>query len=213
MDSQHSATSETSAFGRSSGGPLSGIVIADFGRVLAGPYCTMLLADLGATVIKIESPAGDETRAWRPPVRGNDSTYFLSINRNKTSIKLDLRDPDDRRTAQRIAERADVVVENFKPGDLVRYGLDYDTVAATNKDVVYASITGFGTAGGAQLPGYDLLIQALSGLMDLTGRAGHRTLPVRALRCSTSSPACTPASASSPRCGTGTASGKASWWK
>lgn len=169
MDSQHSAAPETSAFGRSSAGPLSGILIADFGRVLAGPYCTMLLADLGATVIKIESPAGDETRAWRPPTRGDDSTYFLSINRNKTSIKLDLRDPDDRRTAQRIAERADVVVENFKPGDLVRYGLDYDTVSATNKDVVYASITGFGTAGGAQLPGYDLLIQALSGLMDLTG--------------------------------------------
>jgi crotonobetainyl-CoA:carnitine CoA-transferase CaiB-like acyl-CoA transferase len=169
MDSQHSAASETSAFGRSAGGPLSGIVIADFGRVLAGPYCTMLLADLGATVIKIESPAGDETRAWKPPTRGEDSTYFLSINRNKTSIKLDLRDPDDRLTAQRIAERADVVVENFKPGDLVRYGLDYDTVVATNKDVVYASITGFGTAGGAQLPGYDLLIQALSGLMDLTG--------------------------------------------
>ena len=169
MDSQHSATTDSSVFGRSSDGPLSGIVIADFGRVLAGPYCTMLLADLGATVIKIESPAGDETRAWRPPTRGDDSTYFLSINRNKTSIKLDLRDPDDRRTAQRIAGRADVVVENFKPGDLVRYGLDYDTVAATNKDVVYASITGFGTAGGAQLPGYDLLIQALSGLMDLTG--------------------------------------------
>ena len=118
MDSQHSATSERPVFGRSSDGPLSGILIADFGRVLAGPYCTMLLADLGATVIKIESPAGDETRAWKPPTRGNDSTYFLSINRNKTSIKLDLRDPEDRRTAQRIAERADVVVENFKPGDL-----------------------------------------------------------------------------------------------
>lgn len=169
MDSKQSTTSETSVFGRSSDGPLSGIVIADFGRVLAGPYCTMLLADLGATVIKIESPLGDDTRAWRPPTHGDDSTYFLSVNRNKTSIKLDLRDPDDRRTAQRIAERADVVVENFKPGDLARYGLDYDTVSASNKDVVYASITGFGTAGGAQLPGYDLLIQALSGLMDLTG--------------------------------------------
>lgn len=169
MDSQYSTTSEASIFGRSSDGPLSGILIADFGRVLAGPYCTMLLADLGATVIKIESPAGDDTRAWRPPIHRDDSTYFLSINRNKTSIKLDLRDADDRRTAQRIAERADVVVENFKPGDLARYGLDYDAVSATNKDVVYASITGFGTAGGAQLPGYDLLIQALSGLMDLTG--------------------------------------------
>jgi crotonobetainyl-CoA:carnitine CoA-transferase CaiB-like acyl-CoA transferase len=169
MDTQYSATSDMSVFGRSSDGPLSGILIADFGRVLAGPYCTMLLADLGATVIKIESLGGDETRAWRPPTYGDDSTYFLSINRNKTSIKLDLRDSDDRRTAQRIAERADVVVENFKPGDLVRYGLDYDTVSVTNKDVVYASITGFGTAGGAQLPGYDLLIQALSGLMDLTG--------------------------------------------
>ena len=169
MDSQHSATPETSAFGRSSGGPLSGILIADFGRVLAGPYCTMLLADLGATVIKIESPAGDETRAWRPPTRGNDSTYFLSINRNKTSIKLDLRDPEDRRTAQRIAERADVVVENSALGDPKQWGLDAAPVAATNNPVVSASIWGLGAAGGAQLPGYDLLIQALSGMMDLTG--------------------------------------------
>ncbi|WP_240987057.1 CoA transferase [Arthrobacter sp. Soil736] len=156
-------------FGRTGSGPLSGLLIADFGRVLAGPYCTMLLADMGATVVKIESPDGDETRAWKPPVRDGQSTYYLSINRNKGSIALDLQDPDDRLIAQDIAGRADVVVENFKPNGLGRFGLDYDTVAATNPRVVYASITGFGTAGGASLPGYDLLVQALSGLMSLTG--------------------------------------------
>jgi crotonobetainyl-CoA:carnitine CoA-transferase CaiB-like acyl-CoA transferase len=156
-------------FGRKGSGPLSGVLVADFGRVLAGPYCTMLLADMGATVVKIESPDGDETRAWKPPVRDGESTYYLSINRNKGSIALDLRDEDDRRIAQDIAQRADVMVENFKPNCLERYGLDYDSVAKTNPEVIYASITGFGTAGGASLPGYDLLVQALSGLMSLTG--------------------------------------------
>jgi crotonobetainyl-CoA:carnitine CoA-transferase CaiB-like acyl-CoA transferase len=162
-------TATSDMFGRTGSGPLSGLVIADFGRVLAGPYCTMLLADMGATVVKVESPDGDETRAWKPPVREGQSTYYLSINRNKRSISLDLRNPDDRQIAQDIAGRADVVVENFKPNGLGRFGLDYDTVAATNPRVVYASITGFGTAGGASLPGYDLLVQALSGLMSLTG--------------------------------------------
>jgi crotonobetainyl-CoA:carnitine CoA-transferase CaiB-like acyl-CoA transferase len=156
-------------FGRKGSGPLSGLLVADFGRVLAGPYCTMLLADMGATVVKIESPDGDETRAWKPPVRDGESTYYLSINRNKGSIALDLRDEDDRRIAQDIAQRADVMVENFKPNSLERFGLDYQSVAKTNPEVIYASITGFGTAGGASLPGYDLLVQALSGLMSLTG--------------------------------------------
>jgi crotonobetainyl-CoA:carnitine CoA-transferase CaiB-like acyl-CoA transferase len=156
-------------FGRKGSGPLSGLLVADFGRVLAGPYCTMLLADMGATVVKIESPDGDETRAWKPPVREGESTYYLSINRNKGSIALDLRDGDDRRIAQDIARRADVMVENFKPNSLERFGLDYESVAVTNPEVIYASITGFGTAGGASLPGYDLLVQALSGLMSLTG--------------------------------------------
>ncbi|MFA5608249.1 MAG: CoA transferase [Leucobacter sp.] len=152
---------------RSETGPFAGVLVADFGRVLAGPYCTMLLADLGATVIKVESPLGDETRSWTPPQYRDEATYFLSVNRNKQSVTLDLRKPEDLRLAQRLAERADVVTENFKPGRLERFGLD--SVARTNPDVVYASITGFGTEGGADLPGYDLLVQALSGLMSLTG--------------------------------------------
>ncbi len=156
-------------FGRSGTGPLSGVLVADFGRVLAGPYCTMLLADLGATVIKIESPDGDETRSWRPPVHDGEATYYLSVNRNKHSIVLDLADAADLGIARQIAERADVLVENFKPGGFARFGLDYDTVAATNPGIIYTSITGFGTAAGASLPGYDLLVQAMSGMMDLTG--------------------------------------------
>jgi len=173
LDDAESLTSELPAaadmFGRVGSGPLSGLLVADFGRVLAGPYCTMLLADMGATVVKIESPEGDETRNWKPPVRDDQSTYYLSINRNKRSISLDLENLDDRGIAQDIASRADIVVENFKPNGLARFGLDYDAVNASNPEVVYASITGFGTAGGASLPGYDLLVQALSGLMSLTG--------------------------------------------
>jgi crotonobetainyl-CoA:carnitine CoA-transferase CaiB-like acyl-CoA transferase len=151
------------------GGPFDGLLVADFGRVLAGPYCTMLMADLGATVIKVESPLGDETRAYRPPVHEGESTYYLSINRNKRSVVLDFRDPEDLVLAQRLAARADVVTENFKPRGLERYGLDYDTVRQGNPAVIYASITGFGTAGGAGLAGYDLLAQALSGMMSVTG--------------------------------------------
>lgn len=150
-------------------GPLSGLIVADFGRVLAAPYCTMLLADLGATVLKVESPLGDETRTWKPPEVDGQSTYYLSVNRNKQSIVLDFNDPTDLRLAQRLAERADVFIENFKPGGLRRFGLDYPSVAAANPSVIFASITGFGTAGGVDLPGYDLLVQALSGLMSLTG--------------------------------------------
>lgn len=156
-------------FKQSGIGPFAGVLVADFGRVLAGPYCTMLLADLGATVIKVESPLGDETRSWAPPQYGDEATYFLSVNRNKQSVVLDFRQPEDLRLARRLAERADVVTENFKPGGLRKFGLDYDSVVQTNPDVVYASITGFGTEGGAELPGYDLLVQALSGLMSVTG--------------------------------------------
>ncbi|WP_082506992.1 CaiB/BaiF CoA transferase family protein [Arthrobacter sp. Leaf337] len=157
------------AFGRDASGPLAGIVIADFSRVLAGPYCTMLLADMGATVIKVESPSGDETREWKPPVFEGQSTYYLSINRNKRSIALDFGAAGDIETARDIAASADVVIENFKPGGLDRFGLDYASIAELNPAVIYASITGFGTAGGAALPGYDLLVQAMSGLMSLTG--------------------------------------------
>jgi crotonobetainyl-CoA:carnitine CoA-transferase CaiB-like acyl-CoA transferase len=150
-------------------GPLAGLVVADFSRILAGPYATMLLADMGADVIKVESPAGDDTRTWMPPVREDISTYYLSINRNKKSIVLNLKDPDDLATAQRLADRADIVIENFKPGLMARFGLDYESVSARNSGVVYASISGFGTGEGKNYPGYDLMVQAISGLMSLTG--------------------------------------------
>jgi crotonobetainyl-CoA:carnitine CoA-transferase CaiB-like acyl-CoA transferase len=151
-------------------GPLAGLLVADFSRILAGPYATMLLADLGAEVVKVEGPAGDDTRSWTPPVRDGVSTYYLGINRNKRSIALDLKDQDDVATARELARRADVLLENFRPGGLARFGLDYDTVAATNPRIVYASISGFGSGPkGAALPGYDLIVQAISGLMSLTG--------------------------------------------
>jgi crotonobetainyl-CoA:carnitine CoA-transferase CaiB-like acyl-CoA transferase len=150
-------------------GPLGGLLVADFSRVLAGPYATMLLGDLGADVVKVEGPAGDDTRAWMPPLRGDTSTYYLAINRNKRSVALDFRVPDELAAARALASRADVLVENFRPGGLDRFGLDYRSVRATNPAVVYASITGFGTGAGAALPGYDLVIQAMSGLMSLTG--------------------------------------------
>jgi crotonobetainyl-CoA:carnitine CoA-transferase CaiB-like acyl-CoA transferase len=156
-------------FGRRPTGPLAGLVVADLGRVLAGPYCTMLLADMGATVVKVEGPEGDETRNWKPPVRGDDGTYYLSLNRNKHSIRLDFRNADDRAVVQELIHRADVLVENFKPGDLDRFGLDYESVAADNPGLVYASVTGFGRHGGDDLPGYDLLVQGMSGLMSITG--------------------------------------------
>lgn len=149
--------------------PLQGLLIADFSRVLAGPYATMLLGDLGAEVIKVESPGGDDTRTWVPPERDGVSTYYLGINRNKRSIALDFTDEGDLALARELAARADIMIENFKPGGLARFGLDYDTVSADNPGVIYASISGFGTAGGASLPGYDLLVQAASGLMSLTG--------------------------------------------
>src|SRR5271170_5336615 len=150
-------------------GPLSGLLVADFSRVLAGPYCTMLLGDLGADVIKVESPGGDDTRNWVPPVRDGVSTYFLAINRNKRSVVLDLRDDADRAAAVELARRADIMVENFKPGGLARFGLDYASVSAGNPKIIYASITGFGAGGGKDIPGYDLVVQAMSGLMSLTG--------------------------------------------
>jgi crotonobetainyl-CoA:carnitine CoA-transferase CaiB-like acyl-CoA transferase len=151
-------------------GPLSGLLVADFSRILAGPYATMLLGDLGADVVKVEAPGGDDTRSWQPPVREGISTYYLGVNRNKRSIALDLKAPDDLAAAQELARRADVMVENFRPGGLARFGLDYGTVAEQNPGVVYASISGFGSGPkGRALPGYDLIVQAMSGLMSLTG--------------------------------------------
>ncbi|MEO3808278.1 CoA transferase [Sphaerisporangium sp. B11E5] len=153
-------------------GPLSGLLVADFSRVLAGPYATMLLADLGAEVVKVESPGGDDTRTWMPPVRDGVSTYYLGVNRNKRSIALDLTDPADLEVARELARRADIVLENFKPGGLRKYGLDHATVREGNPTVVYASISGFGSGAGASIPGYDLIVQAMSGLMSLTGDPG-----------------------------------------
>jgi crotonobetainyl-CoA:carnitine CoA-transferase CaiB-like acyl-CoA transferase len=155
-------------------GPLAGLLVADFSRILAGPYASMLLGDLGAEVVKVESPGGDDTRTWQPPVRGTESTYYLGVNRNKRSVVLDLKDDSpggDASLARELAARADIVLENFKPGGLRKFGLDYEAVAAANPRVVYASISGFGSGGGAALPGYDLIVQAMSGLMSLTGDA------------------------------------------
>ncbi|GAA4355960.1 CaiB/BaiF CoA transferase family protein [Angustibacter luteus] len=150
-------------------GPLAGLLVADFSRILAGPYATMLLADLGADVVKVEGPRGDDTRGWVPPVHDGVSTYFLGVNRGKRSIALDLRDETDAGLARELARRADVVIENFKPGGLTKYGLDYDTVSAANPAVIYSSISGFGSGAGREVPGYDLMVQAMSGLMSLTG--------------------------------------------
>ena len=151
-------------------GPLAGLLVADFSRILAGPYATMLLADMGAEVVKVEGPGGDDTRTWQPPVRDGISTYYLGVNRNKRSIALDLSDARDLAAAHELARRADVFIENFKPGGLARFGLDYEATSAANPGVVYASISGFGSGPeGAGLPGYDLLVQATSGLMSVTG--------------------------------------------
>lgn len=151
-------------------GVLAGVRVADFSRVLAGPYATMMLADFGADVVKIESPAGDDTRAWRPPVdAAGESTYFASVNRNKRSVVCDLRTPAGLADARRLATTADVVVENFRPGVMEAFGLDEESLRAQNPGLVYCSITGFGRQAGAALPGYDLLVQAVGGLMSITG--------------------------------------------
>ena len=151
-------------------GPLSGVRVADFSRVLAGPHATMILADLGADVIKIESPEGDGTRQWSPPVNAvGQSTYFAGVNRGKRSVALDLRSPEGLERARELAASADVVIENFKPGTMEKFGLGYEAVAAQNPGVVYCSISGFGDAAGKELPGYDLLVQAVGGLMSITG--------------------------------------------
>ena len=165
--SEQDNSKSTSATGRP--GPLAGLLIADFSRVLAGPYCTMLLGDLGATVIKVESPAGDDTRTWLPPERAGVATYYLAINRNKRSVTFDFNDPADLHLAHELAARADILIENFKPGSLKRFGLDYESIQQRNAGIIYTSISGFGTAQGASLPGYDLIVQAVSGLMSLTG--------------------------------------------
>lgn len=152
-------------------GPLAGIRVADFSRVLAGPHATMILADLGADVIKIESPEGDGTRQWSPPVNAvGQSTYFAGVNRGKRSVVCDLRDAEGLARATELASTADVLIENFKPGTMDRFGLGYAALSEQNPGLVYCSISGFGADAGAELPGYDLLVQAVGGLMSITGQ-------------------------------------------
>lgn len=150
---------------------LSGIRILDFSRILAGPYCTMTLGDLGADVIKIEDPqGGDGTRAWGPPFQGDQSAYYLCVNRNKRSLALDLSRPAGRTVARKVAAQADVVVENFKVGKMAEWELDYPSLSRNNPSLIYVSITGYGQDGPwADRPGYDYAIQAMGGLMSITG--------------------------------------------
>jgi len=149
---------------------LSGIRVVDFSRVLAGPYCTMLLADFGAQVIKIEGLDGDDTRQWGPPWLEGESAYYLSVNRNKRSLALDLKNPRGQAIARRLLEKADVLVENFKVGGMAKFGLDYESLSKTNPGLIYCSITGYGQNGPYQSHvGYDFIIQAEGGLMSITG--------------------------------------------
>ena len=158
--------------------PLDGLLVADFSRVLAGPFATMNLADLGATVVKVERPGGgDDTRAWGPPWTEHTSSYFESVNRSKLGLTLDLGDPADLALARELAARADVLVENFRSGTMQRLGLGFEQVRVgdasvgrpANPGIVYASITGYGSGAGAALPGYDFVVQAVGGLMSITG--------------------------------------------
>jgi crotonobetainyl-CoA:carnitine CoA-transferase CaiB-like acyl-CoA transferase len=153
---------------------LHGLLVVDFSRVLAGPLAAMTLGDLGADVIKVESPTGDDTRSWRPPADAQGrASYHHAANRNKRSIVLDLKDADDIELARELCTRADVVISNFKPGTLERFGLDYELIAAVNPAVVYCEISGFGEGAGRELPGYDPLVQAVGGLMSVTGPPGR----------------------------------------
>lgn len=156
--------------------PLSGITVLDLSRVLSGPFCTMQLADMGARVIKVEQPGrGDDTRAWGPPFLGEESAYYLSINRNKESLSLDLKNPDVRAVIDALLDRSDVLVENFRPGTIERLGLAYEQVREQHPRLIYCSISGFGQTGPRRdAPGYDSVVQAEGGLMSVTG---HEELP------------------------------------
>lgn len=162
-------TSRPAASGRTRP-PLHGVRVIDMTRVLAGPFCTMSLGDMGAEVIKVEEPGkGDDTRGWPPFVHG-EATYFLSVNRNKKSLTLDLKAPDGQEILRRLLASADVVVENFRPGTMERLGFGYETLERANPRLIYCSISGFGESGPeAHRPGYDLIVQGESGVMDITG--------------------------------------------
>jgi len=149
---------------------LKGVRVVDLSRAMAGPYCTMMLADAGAEVIKVEPPIGDETRLWGPPFQDGESTYFMSVNRNKRSIVLDLKKEGAKEVLRRLISRADVLVENFRPGVMEKMGFGYEEVSKTNPRIVYCSISGFGQWGPYRdRPGYDLIAYALSGMMSITG--------------------------------------------
>lgn len=159
--------------------PLAGVRVVDLSRVLAGPYATMTLADLGADVVKIEHPAGgDETRTWGPPFAGGESAYFLSVNRGKRSVALDLKDQEGRELALELCARADVVIENFRPGGAVRLGLDYEAVRKHRPGIVYCTISGFGAREPGDRAGYDFTLQAESGLMAITGEPDGEPMKV-----------------------------------
>ena len=153
------------------GGPLAGFTVLDLTRVLSGPYCTMMLADMGARVIKVEQPGkGDDTRGWGPPFQNGESSYFMSVNRNKESVTLNFKHPEGRAVLDRLIAGADVLVENFRPGALERQGLGYDAVSAAHPRLVYCSISGFGQTGPRRSePGYDAVMQGEGGLMSITG--------------------------------------------
>ncbi|HJP80206.1 MAG TPA: CoA transferase [Pseudonocardiaceae bacterium] len=155
------------------GGTLGGLRVLDLSRILSGPFCTMTLADLGADVVKVEDTrGGDDTRSWGPPFQGEDAAYFVSVNRGKRGIAVDLKDPECRALVQQLARTADVVVENFRPGTAARLGLGYEAIAQDNPGIVYASISGYGQTGPFRdEPGYDAIAQALSGVMSVTGEA------------------------------------------
>jgi formyl-CoA transferase len=152
-------------------GPLAGIRVLDLSRVLAGPYCSMVLGDLGADVIKVERPGtGDDTRAWGPPWAGTESAYYLSTNRNKRSLTLDLKAPEAQQIVRDLAARSDVVVENFRPGSLERMGIGYDQLCEVNPALVWATVSGYGRKGpDATKPGYDFVVQGETGIMAITG--------------------------------------------
>ncbi len=154
--------------------PLDGLLVLDLTRALAGPYCTLMLADMGARVIKVETPdGGDDTRGWGPPFIQGESTYFLCINRNKESLTLNLKHPDAQRALWRLIERADVLVENFRPGVMERLGFGYDAVHEANPRLIYASVSGFGQDGPyRERVAYDLILQGMGGLMGTTGEEG-----------------------------------------
>lgn len=160
--------------------PLDDLVVVDLTRALAGPFCTLMLGDLGARVIKVETPdGGDDTRGWGPPFIGAESAYFLTINRNKESLTLNLKDERGRAVLLRAVERADVLVENFRPGIMERFGLDYPTVRRRFPRLIYASISGFGQDGPfRERTAYDLILQGMGGLMGITGEEGGAPVKV-----------------------------------